>query len=86
MSTTLTPTARYMATNLYTVMRQQGRKFRWLADRVGWEPSGLTHVARGRRSVDAERAQRIADVLGVPVEMIFAQTANGATMGEEDGA
>lgn len=60
-----------MAHSLYWVMKQQGRKFRWLAEQVDAEPTGLTHVARGRRSIDAERAEAIAGVLGVEIEDIF---------------
>lgn len=77
MSTQTLSGQRYMATNLYTVMRQQGRKFVWLADQVGVEPTGLTHVARGRRSVDAERAEAIAMALDVTVADIFAHAENG---------
>jgi plasmid maintenance system antidote protein VapI len=76
MSTTVTG-ARYMATNLRTVIDDQGRKVIWIAEQVGVSHALISLVCDGKRSIDAERAQAIADVLGVELVHIFALAANG---------
>jgi DNA-binding transcriptional regulator YdaS (Cro superfamily) len=68
---------RYMATNLVKILRETGRRSDWVSEQVGLHPSAMSHIARGRRSIDAERAQAIADVLGVELTNIFALAANG---------
>jgi DNA-binding transcriptional regulator YdaS (Cro superfamily) len=67
--------ARYMATNLRDEIARQGRKIVWIADQIGVSHALISLVCDGKRSIDAERAQAIADVLGVEIESIFVQAA-----------
>lgn len=49
---------------------------RGLADRVGVDPSFINHLTSGRRSTCTPYiAERIAEVLGVPVKVLFLPTA-----------
>jgi DNA-binding XRE family transcriptional regulator len=73
---TATAPARYMATNLVKVFREKGRRSDWVAEQVGLHPSALSHIARGRRSVDAGRAEAIAAVLDVTIEDVFTLAAS----------
>ena len=75
---TTTAAPRYMATNLVKAFREKGRRSDWVADQVGLHPSALSHVARGRRSIDAERAEAIANVLGVEISEIFVSAHSDA--------
>jgi DNA-binding transcriptional regulator YdaS (Cro superfamily) len=73
---TTTAAPRYMATNLVKVLREQKLRSDWVADRVGMHPTALSHIARGRRSVDAGRAEAIAAVLDVTIEDVFTLAAS----------
>lgn len=72
METATATEARFTARNLHKVMRDHGRRSDWVASQVGIHPSLMSHIARGRRSVDAGRAEAIAKALGVTIESIFA--------------
>jgi transcriptional regulator with XRE-family HTH domain len=64
---------RYVATDaLEAVLEEQGRKRRWLADRIGVSESWISHVLAGRHTVDREQGERIAATLGVPFFVLFA--------------
>jgi transcriptional regulator with XRE-family HTH domain len=63
---------RYIATsNLGAVLETQGRKMRWLADRIGVSESKISHVLAGRHTVDRDQGERIAGILGVPFSVLF---------------
>lgn len=62
---------RYRATNLETVMEQQGRRGVWLAEQLGISRSRMTHIAKGRRMIDETRAKQAAKLLGVPFSLLF---------------
>lgn len=52
---------------------------RGLADRVGVHPSFINHLTSGRRRcLEPETATRIAEVLNVPVEVLFVPVAPSA--------
>ncbi len=76
-------TARYMATNLTKTLREQGRTARWVAISVGIHPSLLTHVSRGRRSIDGDKAAAIAELLDVPMVDIFSLADASAVQAEQ---
>ena len=47
---------------LEAVLEEQGRKRRWLADRIGVSESHISHVLAGRHTVDREEGERIAGI------------------------
>lgn len=49
----------------------QGRKFSWVAKRVGISQGHLTRILAGERPLSAAQAQLLADALGLPVEYIL---------------
>ena len=64
---------RYVATGaLEAVLEEQGRKRRWLADRIGVSESWISHVLAGRHTVDRTQGERVAGILGVPFFVLFA--------------
>jgi transcriptional regulator with XRE-family HTH domain len=68
---------RYRSTNLAAVIKGQGRFQRWLAGQVGISESLISKVALGQRTLDRRRAERVAEVLGVPFFVLFElQTCN----------
>lgn len=64
-------TTRYRATELGTVIAQQGRTRQWLAKQAIVHPSLITHLIAGRRTVSEPVAVRIAVALGVPLFLVF---------------
>jgi len=61
----------YLATNLEQVIREQGRQRKWIAQRLGVHPSTVTMYAKRQRQVPPDRAERIAELLGVPLFFAF---------------
>lgn len=70
---TLTPpaTGRYVATGLKTFLDQRGIMGSWLARRIGVSRPHLVRIYYRQRTVPPHLAARIAEVLAVPMEMIF---------------
>lgn len=64
----------YLATNLERVIEEQGRQKKWIADKVGVAPSMITMYAKRQRMVPPDRAERIAELLGVPLFFAFEMT------------
>jgi hypothetical protein len=62
---------RYRATGLGEVIDEQGRKRRWLADRVGVSEAYLSMIISGMRTVDRSLGERIGALLGVPFFLLF---------------
>ena len=62
---------RYIATHLGDVLETQGRKQRWLAERVGVSGAYISLVIAGERTVDREMGERIAELLDVPLFLLF---------------
>ncbi len=54
-----------------TVLDQQGRRQDWLANQVGVSPATVNRWMKGTRTVDIERARRIAVILGVPFYLLW---------------
>ena len=64
-------TDRYTAGRLGDFLAAQGRSQRWLAGQVGVSESLLSHVRKGRKSLNRATAERVAGILGVPFAMLF---------------
>ena len=62
---------RFRATGLGEVIDEQGRKRRWLADRIGVSESYLSMIITGGRTVDRSLGERIGALLGVPFFLLF---------------
>ena len=73
---------RYDATLLAQVLRDQGRKQRWLAERIGTHESLVSEWVNGRRTISEHRARQIASVLGVPFYLLFPVTNETETVRE----
>lgn len=80
----------YRATGLQATLKTQGRKARWLAEKVGVHESLLSKAMKGQRTINAETAAKIADLLGVPFFVLW-RSPDGDNMtpeaiGEEEAA
>jgi transcriptional regulator with XRE-family HTH domain len=62
---------RYTATYLGDVLETQGRKQRWLAERIGVSGGYVSLIIGGERSVDRDTGERIAALLDVPFFLLF---------------
>lgn len=65
---------RLWATQLGTVIRTQDRTARWVAQQAGLSESYLSRIITGVFPLGEERAQTIADLLGVPLFLVFEVT------------
>lgn len=65
---------RYDATLLAQVLRDQGRKQRWLAAEIGTHESLVSEWVNGRRTISEHRARQVAEVLGMPFYLLFPVT------------
>jgi len=77
---------RYRATNLENVMTEQGRRGVWLASQLGVSRSFMSHVMKGRRTVDESVAGRVAELLGVPLFLLFTLSGESETSTEKSAA
>ncbi len=68
----VTGNRRYLATHLGDVLQSQGRKQRWLAERLGVSGGYVSLIIAGERTVDRETGERIAALLDVPFFLLFA--------------
>ncbi|MCC6312741.1 MAG: helix-turn-helix transcriptional regulator [Thermomicrobiales bacterium] len=68
------------------LMTSQGRKARWLADRVGISESHLSRIVSGERGVSESLAKRIADVIQAPLFLAFDFTPVSDSLTEEQEA
>lgn len=60
-----------IATKLHEVIERQGRRRTWMAQELGIHPSLITAYARRHRTCPRDRAERIAQLLGVPLFLVF---------------
>jgi transcriptional regulator with XRE-family HTH domain len=74
---------RYDATLLAKVLRDQGRKQRWLAAEIGTNESLVSEWVNGRRTVSEHRARQVASVLGVPFYLLFHVTEESKSVTRE---
>lgn len=77
---------RYVSSNLGTVLTEQGRKQKWLAQRVGVSESLIAKVIAGDRSVNARLAGRIAQELNIPLFLLFEFHDRNVLVSQEEGA
>lgn len=66
-----TDTTRYLATGLDLALDAQGRRRDWLADQLGVTGSYITILAKGRRTVNRDTAERISKIMGTPMQWLF---------------
>jgi len=52
------------------IIRRKGFRMGWVADQLGIAPSYLSRLLSGDRRMTVEWAQRLADVLGVPLSEV----------------
>ena len=78
---------RYVATHLGDVLESQGRKQRWLAERIGVSGGYVSLIIAGERTVDREMGERIATLLDVPFFLLFSlgQQSHSFSTGERRG-
>lgn len=57
------------------VLRQRERTIRWLAFKVGVDPSSLWRILHGQRRARPELRRRIAEVLDLPESILFPEEA-----------
>jgi transcriptional regulator with XRE-family HTH domain len=62
---------RYRATHLGAVLECQGRKQRWLAERLGVSGGYISLIVAGERTVDRAQGEQIAALLDVPFFLLF---------------
>jgi transcriptional regulator with XRE-family HTH domain len=62
---------RYEVSNLESVLHEQGRTQRWLADRVGVSESLISKLLTGKRTISRELGERIGAAIGVPFFVLF---------------
>ena len=63
------------ATNLLDVVKQQGRTLTWLGRHWGVSRSQVSKICSGRHRVTPEVAHKSSELLGVPVQLLFAEDA-----------
>jgi len=63
------------ADTLRALAQQEGLSYRDVADGADCSYGFIGHLVAGRRSCSPELAERIAEVLGVPVGVLFAPDA-----------
>jgi len=67
-STTHAIETREEETALARLIREQGRMKGWVAQQLGCDPSRLSRLIAGRRSMTLSEAARAAALFGVPIE------------------
>lgn len=70
----MTDTTRLRATHLKSVFDGQGRQLKWLSKRVDLSEPFMSRVISGERTIGADKAQLIAEALGVPLFLLFEAT------------
>lgn len=58
-------------TNISTILQHQGRSDRWFYQRMGISESLFYSIESGTRRATEEYQRKAADVLGLPVELLF---------------
>lgn len=62
---------RFQTNRIGQVLRDQGRKQRWLAEQIGTHESLISEWVNGRRTISETRARQVADALGIPFYLLF---------------
>ena len=58
----------------------KGIKATYVAGKLGLTPAGYSGIERGRTKLTAEKAQQIADILGVDIREIFSEEEASGTL------
>lgn len=84
-SVAMSESTQFRATGLHDTLKTQGRKARWLAQKAGISESLLCHAMKGRRTVNATAANRIAELLGVPFFVLWKLSDGDQNSPSENG-
>ncbi len=79
-------TPRYNGVKLGPILEAQGRKRRWLAQKVGVSEAWLSYLISGQRTATKDVAERISDTLNVPLFLAFEFAAASELVAEEEGS
>ena len=56
------------------LIEERGLRHGWVAARIGVSPAMLSNAVRGKRRLRADTAQRLAELLGVPLDEMDIRT------------
>jgi plasmid maintenance system antidote protein VapI len=76
---------RYWPIDLAAVLRSEGRRQDWLAEKAMVHPSFISHLAAGRKSAPQDVAERIASALGRDFFVLW-KSADGVNLAPEMSA
>lgn len=62
---------RYSGIKMGRLLRSRGIRFDWFSEQMGVSGASVTRWTKGDRSMDRISAQRAADVLAVPFDLLF---------------
>jgi transcriptional regulator with XRE-family HTH domain len=64
-------TTRYTGTKMGKLLLSRGIRFDWFAAQVGVSKAAVTRWANGSRTIGHAHAERAAEVLSVPFDLLF---------------
>lgn len=64
-------TTRYTGTKMGKLLRSRGIRFDWFAAQVGVSKAAVTRWINGDRTIGRAHAERAAEVLDVPFDLLF---------------
>lgn len=56
---------------LKTVIEGQGRTQSWIASRISVSRFLMSHIVAGRRAINVDQADEVAEILGLPLFLLF---------------
>lgn len=65
----------FRANEIERLLREQGRKARWLAEQVGISESHLSRIVSGERRISESLAAQIAQAINAPLFLAFELTS-----------
>ena len=79
-------TARYTGTKMGQLLLSRGIRFDWLAAQVGVSKATVTRWVNGSRTIGRSHAERAAEVLGVPFDLLFESPIGDSSEPERNAA
>lgn len=64
-------TERYSGIKMGRLLRSRGIRFDWFAQQMSVSGASITRWTKGDRTMDRAAAERAAQVLGVPFDLLF---------------
>ncbi len=62
---------RYQTTTLREVIDEQGIRYIWVAEQLGWSKQRLNGVMAGTTTITHDQAKEVARILRVPFRLLF---------------